>query len=196
MTELDDRRITSRGPGGRAALLLPGGGYGVDAPLLMFAGLAAARRRAVTTAVAWDLDGTLDDDGLSERVRQRTEAAVDAAVAGGAATPLVLAKSLGSRAASVVAERGLPAVWFTPLLDEPGVVAALRRSTAPALLVGGTVDSTWDGAVAREAADRVLEVPDAEHNLFVPGPLAASAAALGAVATAVERFLDELVWPR
>jgi hypothetical protein len=31
--------------------------------------------------------------------------------------------------------------------------------------------------------------------MYVPGPLAASAAVLGQVATAVEDFLDEVVWP-
>jgi hypothetical protein len=31
--------------------------------------------------------------------------------------------------------------------------------------------------------------------MFVPGPLRESAAVLGEVSTAVERFLDEVVWP-
>jgi len=35
----------------------------------------------------------------------------------------------------------------------------------------------------------------APGGMYAPGPLAASAAVLRLVATAVERFLDEVVWP-
>lgn len=56
-------------------------------------------------------------------------------------------------------------------------------------------DKLWDGALARKLSPYVLEVADADHGMYVPGPLAASAAVLGRVATAVEKFLDEVVWP-
>jgi hypothetical protein len=75
-------------------------------------------------------------------------------------------------------------------------VAALQAATAPMLLIGGTADETWDGALARKLSPHVLEVDGADHGLYVRGPLAASAAVLGLVATAVERFLDEIVWRR
>ena len=41
----------------------------------------------------------------------------------------------------------------------------LRRRTAPALLVGGTADPSWDGALARELSDDVLELDGADHGL-------------------------------
>jgi hypothetical protein len=41
----------------------------------------------------------------------------------------------------------------------------------------------------------VIEIDGADHSMFVPGRLAASAAALGEVITAVEDFLDHVVWP-
>jgi len=41
----------------------------------------------------------------------------------------------------------------------------------------------------------VLEIDGADHGMFVPGPLAASAAVLGQVTTTVENFLDRQVWP-
>ena len=41
----------------------------------------------------------------------------------------------------------------------------------------------------------MLEVPEADHGMYVPGRLAESAAVLGQVATAVEDFLDQVVWP-
>ena len=62
---------------------------------------------------------------------------------------VVFGKSLGSMAAPVIAERGLPAIWFTPLLTDPAVVAALRGAAWPCLLAGGTADPYWDGEIAR-----------------------------------------------
>jgi hypothetical protein len=68
---------------------------------------------------------------------------------------------------------------------------------APQLLVGGTADQLagWDPTLARSLSRHVHEVPDGDHALMVPGPLAESARVLGEVITAVERFLEEVVWP-
>ena len=74
-------------------------------------------------------------------------------------------------------------------------VLALRRATAPCLLVGGTADQYWDGPAARSVTPHVVEVDAADHGMFVPGGLAASAAVLGQVMTAVEQFLDQVAWP-
>lgn len=81
------------------------------------------------------------------------------------------------------------------MLTGPAVVDGLRRSTAPFLLIGGTADGLWDSALARELTPYVLEVPEADHGMYVPGRLAASAEVLGQVATAVEDFLNQVVWP-
>ncbi|MEE1838255.1 hypothetical protein [Streptomyces sp. JV190] len=76
-------------------------------------------------------------------------------------------------------------------------ISAVPPSKAPCLLVGGTADEFWDGDTARSLTPPVLEVAHADHSLFVPGrPLKESAAALGEVATAVERFLDDVAWPK
>jgi pimeloyl-ACP methyl ester carboxylesterase len=174
----------------RAAVLAPGGNYGPDGPLLMFAAAAAEQRGAGAYPVGY---GPGDQKDLYPRVQAAVAAAVDEL--GPAVTPLLVGKSLGTAAAAVAAERGLPAVWFTPLLTEPEVVAALRRATAPCLLIGGTADDWWDGGVARSLSPHVLEVDGADHRMFLPGPLKDSACALGETATAVELFLDEVVWP-
>jgi len=108
---------------------------------------------------------------------------------------LLIGKSLGSYVSTLAAERGFPAIWLTPVLTADWVVSGLRRSTAPFLLVGGTADPLWDSALARELTPYVLEVPEADHGMYVPGRLAESAAVLGQVATAVEDFLDQVVWP-
>ncbi|MEV6282553.1 alpha/beta hydrolase [Kribbella sp. NPDC051770] len=180
----------------RHAVIVPGGQYGPHAPLLMFSADAAERRGATLHPVEWK---------DREKALELTEAQLEAWVIGqvsphlplGAAGSglLLVGKSLGTHAAALAAERGHPAVWLTPLLTYPQVRAALERSRSPFLLVGGTADPLWDGDLARQLTPYVLEVPGADHGMYVPGPLAASTAVLGEVATAVENFLDEVIWP-
>jgi predicted alpha/beta-hydrolase family hydrolase len=180
---------------GKSAVIAPGGGYGPDGPLLMFAGYAVECRGGITQVVEWDFSDSPDDAQLGEQVVRKVGGAVSDLMADTGAAPLVIGKSLGSRAASLVADRGLAAVWFTPLLTSEQTVAALCRATAPALLIGGTADKFWDRTLARSLSPHVVEVADADHRMFVPGPLAASAAVLGEVISAVEHFLDKVVWP-
>jgi hypothetical protein len=179
---------------GRSAVLAPGANYGADGPLLMYAGLAVQRRGGRTRPIAWDLPRTSDISQLRGRVASQVESAIDEMMAAAGTAPVVIGKSLGSLAAPLAADRGLAAVWFTPLLTDEPTVAALRRATGPCLLVGGTADKFWDGHTARSLTPDVVEIDDADHRMFVPGPLAASAAALGQVITAVEDFLDHRVW--
>jgi pimeloyl-ACP methyl ester carboxylesterase len=87
------------------------------------------------------------------------------------------------------------AVWFTPLLTDEPTVAALRRATGPCLLVGGTGDQYWNAQTARSLPADVVEIDGAEHAIVVTGRLAEAANALGQVITAVEDFLDHVVWP-
>jgi pimeloyl-ACP methyl ester carboxylesterase len=179
---------------GRSAVVAPGGGYGPDGPLLMYARLAVERRGGQARPIVWDLARGSDYDRQRLRVASQVESAVDELRAATGAAPLVIGKSLGSLAAPVAANRGLAAVWFTPLLTDEPTVAALRRATGPCLLVGGTADRFWDGQTARSLPAEVVEVDGADHGMFVPGGLAASAAVLGQVIMAVEDFLDR-VWP-
>jgi hypothetical protein len=71
-----------------------------------------------------------------------------------------------------------------PLLMYPSSAAQAR----------GATDELWDSTLARELTQYVLEVEDADHGMYVPGPLAGAAAVLGQVVTAVEQFLDDVVW--
>lgn len=171
----------------RVAVVLPGGRFGPHAPLLMYAADAAEARGATPHHVTWA--PPYDPAALPlERAEQWVAEQVPAG-------DLLIGKSLGSLGAGVAAERGLPAVWLTPLLTIAPAAAALRRASAPVLLVGGTADPFWDGALAREITPHVLEVEGADHGMYVPGRLARSAEILGRVATAVEDFLDDVVWP-
>lgn len=177
----------------RTAIVLPGGQFGPASPLPMFASNAAESRGAEVRRVWWDEPDrplTLTDAERGPWVLPQATRALD-----GVTGDLVLmGKSLGSYASALAADRGIPAIWLTPNLVSPWVVDGLRRSTAPFLLVGGTADSLWDPALARELTPYLLEVPDADHGMYVPGRLAESAAVLGQVATAVEDFLDQVVW--
>jgi pimeloyl-ACP methyl ester carboxylesterase len=128
-------------------------------------------------------------------VAVRVAAALDEVTAAtGVTAPVLIGKSLGSLAAPLAADRGLAAVWFTPLLTDERTLAALRRTSAPCLLVGGTADKHWwDGAAARSVTPHVVEIDGADHAMIVPGPLSASAAVLGQVMDAVEAFLDGVI---
>jgi hypothetical protein len=161
----------------RTALVLPGrmlGGMPVNAYAI-----EAVRAEGWRVVQVWDeyLDPTED---ATTWVVSRLDAA--AAHAGGDGERLVIAKSLGTLAAGAVAERGWRAVWLTPLLNEPSVVELLRARTAPALLISGTADPAWDGTLARELSDDVLELPGADHGL-------ARIEDLPAIVTAIRAFL-------
>jgi hypothetical protein len=184
-------------------VLIPGGGYPVDGPLLYFANSAADDRAAHVEAIQWDLPsldqaarrdwigGTSGEVWVCGQVSDALER-VEKEAPG--AQPVLIGKSLGTRAAPVAADRNLPAVWLTPLLRNPATVAALRRATAPFLLVGGSADASWDGILARQLTPHVVELPEADHGLFTPGPLAATLAAHAVALTALENFLDTVVW--
>jgi pimeloyl-ACP methyl ester carboxylesterase len=181
----------------RAAVVVPGLRYNADGPLLMYAGLAVERRGGSVRRISWTVPEFSDGDDERAWVAARVSEAVDAvAAATGVAAPVVIGKSLGSLAARVAAGRGLPAVWLTPVLADEPTVAALRQAVAPFLLIGGTADKLWDGRLARSLTSHVLEIDGADHGMFVPGRLSASATVLGQVTTTVENFLDRQVWPR
>ena len=156
----------------RVAIALPGALLG-GMPSLAFP-LYALAARGWSAVQVWDERRDRTGDATAW-VTTRAEAAI--AAAGDPETIVVVAKSLSTRAAGLVAERGWPAIWLTPLLDDAECVEGLRRRRAPALLVGGTSDPTWDGDLARELSDDVLELAHADHGLGTgsgPRPLLAN----------------------
>ena len=180
----------------RAALILPGGKGGPNVPLLDYAAWAVVARGGAIHEVEWhDVQQIRGAATAAERidgVRAQALPVLDAVIA---PRPLIIAKSLGTYGVPIAVERGLPAIWITPLLHIPEVCAAMEAATAPFLLVGGTADEMWDGTKARVLTPHVFEVEGADHGMFIDGPLAGCAAILGRVATAVEEFLDNVVWP-
>jgi hypothetical protein len=166
-------------------VLLPGARYLSQAPLLWFA-------REAAQAGGWSVleldERAPEDQDPYEWMRGRADEAIDEADAD---LVVVLGKSLGSVAAPIAADRGLPAVWLTPLLIRPDVVEALGRAEAPALAIGSPDDPSWgDGTVPDNPALEVLELPGLDHSLQVSGDPRASLDVLGRVTERVAAFLD------
>ena len=149
------------------ALVAPGRAYSPSAPLLDFARIALLQHDLTVQQLWWDSTARGDED--AEAWVRRHVAAAHAQE--DADHVLVVGKSLGTRAASYAAERGLDAIWFTPLLVDPVVAEGIAANAGRQLLVGGLADELWDPAVARELAEagcEVLEVPDADHSMGTP----------------------------
>ena len=175
------------GPPRGLAVVAPGRAYPPSAPLLDFARLALLHHGFTVQQLWWD-STTRGDEDAEEWVRRHVAAAL---AEEDADHVVVVGKSLGTLAASYAAERGLDAIWFTPLLVEPAVAEAIGANAGRQLLVGGLTDGLWDAAAARELADNgcdVLEVADADHGMGTPDAVRTAEIHLE-VARAVDSFL-------
>jgi pimeloyl-ACP methyl ester carboxylesterase len=171
----------------RRVVLLPGARYPTRAPLLWFA-------REVAVSRGFGVLEVLDEPSAGEDpfawVHDRAQRALEHQPT---ELDVVIGKSLSSDVAGLAADRGLPAIWLTPLLDRPGILAALARTTRPTLLVGGTADPTWrpDALPDNVMLDR-LQLDGLDHGLQLPGDPQASLNALRKVVKKIDRFLDAL----
>lgn len=171
----------------RVAVVLPGARYLPFAPLLWFA-REVAQRHGWSVLEVWDEYRDQSQDWGSW-VEERAGAALARA---GSARVALVAKSMSSRAVTIAAERGVPGVWLTPLLNEPVVAIGFARLGAPALLVGGTADESWNVELARSLGKDVLELEGANHRLEIEGDPLASVDALRRVVERVDAFVAVL----
>ena len=168
------------------AIVLPGRKYGPGKPLLVAVADVLLARGWAVREVRWELPDGLSDRRVTAWVTDQARSAAT----GWADRPLVVGKSLGSRAASYATKRRLDAVWLTPLLLDKTVARAIGRSRARQLLVGGTADDlAWDGAVARSTGADVLELAGADHSLRVKDDPERSTAYLDRLRRAVDAWL-------
>ncbi|MEW2330709.1 alpha/beta hydrolase [Micromonospora chersina] len=174
----------------RTVLVVPGSSGCWHVPQQLFAADAARMRGAQMLYVSWSGEVPPEPAARGPWAVEQITAALR-----GLPRPLIIAYSLGTLAADLAADYELPAIWIAPLLHRAEVVEGIRRACAPCLLVGGTADSSWRPELARELSPHVFEVEGGDHGLRVPGPLAGSAAVLGQMATAIEEFLDRVLWP-
>jgi hypothetical protein len=175
-------------PGAPVATLLPGRGYGPQAPLIYYARLLLRGRGWAVRTVNWEKVPGLDPD-------DHTAVAAFAAEVLATADPardLVIGKSLGSLALPAAAERAVPGIWLTPLLGIEDVRRAAARAAASTLLIGGTADPYWDRAAAAATGAAVFEVPGADHSLERPGDLHGTLEVLAAVLARMEAQLTAL----
>jgi len=183
------------------AVVVPGRMAGPWSPLPLYSGDVAERRGATVHRFEWTEEPPERPDvpqrdwirlpEVTDWVCGQVTPVLDSV--GG--SPLLIGKSLGTMLAGVATERSLPAIWLTPLLIVPSLVDQWRAATAPFLLVGGTADLAWDSAVAHRLTRYVLEIPDANHGMYVPGPLSASIAVLDRLIETVDDFLRDIGWP-
>ena len=170
---------------GRQAIVLPGANYPASMPLLYYSRFTLRTREWSITEVWWEQPAPAPQDwpGI-------VRAAAEHVLAGNNAEHVLLVgKSIGSLALPLAAERGLPGIWLTPLLNRPPIRAALDTLRSPSLLVGGTDDSTWDGEAARASGHEVLELADAHHGLEITGDPVRSLDLLGQVVAAIDGFV-------
>ena len=168
----------------RVVVVLPGARYLPFAPLLWFSREVAAARGWSVLEV-WDeyRDRSVH---ATAWVEERARAALERA---GGARVVLVTKSLSSAAVGIAAEHELPGIWLTPLLHDDQIATGFRRLSAPALLVGGTADASWDGELARNASSDVLELEGANHSLQLDGDPRASLDALRRVVERMDEFL-------
>lgn len=171
----------------RWLILLPGASYSTQAPLLWFAAeIGRARGWSVLEArTHWNGDG----DALAWGPDLARRCLAAPFIAG----PVLIGKSLASLAAGVAAEQSIPAVWLTPLLDEPAFVTALAKAASPTLLVGGDADACWrPEAIPRSPNIEATAVPDVDHGFSSSRGVSASIEAHDTAARAIDSFLARL----
>lgn len=175
-------------PGAPVAVLLPGRGYGPQAPLLYYARVLLRTRGWSVRTVDWEKAPGLD---LADHAAVAAFAG-DVLATADPARDVVVGKSLGSLALPAAAARGVPGIWLTPLLGIEAVRRAAARAAASTLLIGGTADPYWDGAAAAVTGAEVFEVAGADHSLERPGDLAGTLEVLSTVLSRMDARLTTL----
>lgn len=181
-------------------MVLPGGGYGPLGPALRFP-ILACRDISDGPTIEVKYPQTREDDPIATRmemlrsaVSQQVHAALEQSTA---ATVVVVAKSLGTRALAAIAptlprDRQILAVWLTPLFGVEDVRTAAMGAGLRSLIVAGTADPYhdqvgFDAVSAALEADTLL-IPGADHGLEVPGDVFATLEAMRVLSSAVFEF--------
>jgi hypothetical protein len=114
-------------------VVLPGSKYTPDGPMLFFAAQVALMQGWDVRQVWWEVPRYSSEADEVAWVGAQLEAAVD----GYTGRVVVVAKSLGTLAASAAAAHGYDAAWLTPLLTEPDLAEPLLSYPAAQLVVIG-----------------------------------------------------------
>ena len=168
MTRFVDYRTEGTAVG--RCVVLPGRQYTPDGPLLFFAGQTVLQRGWDLRQVWWEAPGR---GGMSIPDEMAwTADQLDAAVEGYTGRILVVAKSLGTLAASRAAAGGYDAAWLTPILTDPDASKPLLTYPASQFVLIGSSDPFLDRDVLDRLPGESLLVAG-DHILRVPGDPAA-----------------------
>ena len=147
-------------------IVLPGRQYTPEGPLLFFAVQAALMRGWDVRQVWWEAAdrGSLATADEMNWVGDQ----LDAALSGYTGRVLIVAKSLGTLAATRAAAKGYDAAWLTPLLTDSDAAKPLLSYPASQFVVSGSSDPYLSREVLDELPGTSLVVPG-DHILRVPG---------------------------
>lgn len=148
------------------AVLLPGTGYPVRAPLLFWCAKILAELGWHVQAMEWKVDA----EALGDPQPFVERAVADAfAAAPSTSRRLIVAKSFGSFALPWAQREGIPGVWLTPVLSNEIVRAGLLGATSADLAIGGDADELWMPERVSGTDATLITVPDADHTLSIAG---------------------------
>ncbi|MDI1465649.1 alpha/beta hydrolase [Catellatospora sp. KI3] len=173
----------------RVAIVLPGGGYTPDMPLLYYATAVLAKHGWTVQELRWQPPADRFSMDRTAWVLAQAEPVLAAETA---PRRLLVGKSLGTFAAPLAVALGLPAIWLTPILSEPDIAAALAATTAATLLIGGGADASWEPEVAARLSAQQLVLPGADHALEHPDDPLTSVRDLARVTARMDEFLSTL----
>ena len=146
------------------AVLVPGIAYPVQMPQLYFA-------KQVALANGWSVREIAWEPGM-EWTTEAVAGEFEKAIYGVDLPILIMGKSIGSLSSVVAAEKSLPAVWITPVLEREDAVRAIGANAAKQLVIGGTADvDHWDSDASKTWPENVevLEFDGADHSTLVAG---------------------------
>jgi hypothetical protein len=147
------------------AVVLPGGGYSVQGPLLYWSAELLLQLGWRVIAVTWPPQIRAEAEP-----RRGVEAELDAVAATIGGDPdLVVGKSLGSHALPWTLRHDVPGVWLTPVLTDPAVNAALARAGSSHLAIGGAIDPMWAPAATLRTEAALATIDGADHSILIPG---------------------------
>ena len=170
-------------------VVLPGRQYTPEGPLLFFAAQAALMRGWDVRQVWWEAAerGSLAIADEMDWVGDQ----LDAAINGYTGRVLVVAKSLGTLAATRAAAQGYSAAWLTPLLTEREAAEPLLSYPSSQFVVIGARDPYLSRDVLDILPGTSLVVPG-DHILRVPGDPAAMVASHGQFIRAFDAWLESV----
>jgi len=170
------------------AVVLPGSGYTLQAPLLYWCVRMLQETGWRVVAEPW-ANGTASAPDPRRAVEEHV-----ASLAGAARgdVRLIVGKSLGTLAMPWAVRNGVPGVWITPVLTDAAVALALNDADPRHLAVGGDADPFWSLAEGVHTRARRLTVAGADHRLTEPSGWRRSIELQTAVLSAVEEHVRTL----